>query len=403
MQIPFSIAPRLIYAVNALQNMLFCLPILMLFYSFKGVNTGDFFLIQGLALASVFLLEIPTGYIADIFSRKITLIVGLFGWIIGYFFWIFGYGFSFILLGELIFSIGISFISGTLDAYLYDLLKQNKKQHLYHKKLSKMTTFGNVGLFTATLTGSFLYEFINPTAPAIVSTICLLFAVLIMFMLPDVKESRRKIQKDKSKWQDILDISKSAIKNKQIKWLMIFPAFYGSLTLTLMWGLQSVMIASNIPVFMFSFVLGCNALGRILWSMSAGKVLDTFGLNKSITTLCCLITISLTAAIVSTLLPPFLVYLCLGLMIASSGSRVFMSIVSTTLINHQIQSDERATVLSVKNMVDKIVSCFAMILLKPLFDTFSTAETFLIISLLIIPVIISAYILIKLNIEHNKG
>ncbi len=401
MTIPYKIAPRLVYVVNALQNMLFPIPILMLFYGFKGVGIGDFYLIQSIALAMVFLLEIPTGYVADLFSRKLTLIIGLMGWILGYFCWIFGTGFTFILLGELIFSIGISFISGTLDAYLYDLLKQNKKQHLYHKKLSKMTTFGNIGLFVATLTGSFFYEFLSPVAPAVLSTIALCFAIIIMMILPDVKESRRKVQKNKSKWRDILDISKSAIQNKHIKWLMIFPAFYGALTLTLMWGLQSVMIATNIPVYLFSFVVGANAFGRILWSLSAGKILDTVGLNKAIFILCSLLSISLIAAILSTSVPPVFVYFCLFLMIISAGSRVLLSIVSTTLINHQIQSDERATVLSVKNMVDKIASCFAMLMLKPLFDHFSTAQTFLIISVLIVPILISAYNLFKLNISQK--
>ena len=402
MIIPFKIAPRLVYLVNMLQNMLFCIPILMLYYQSKGVFGGDFFLIQSISLAAVFFLEIPTGYIADLFSRKITLIIGLLGWICGYFCWILGYGFTFILLGELIFSIGISFISGTLDAYLYDLLKQNKKQHLYHKKLSKMVTCGNIGLLTATLSGGFFYEFSGTNSPAILSIIFLLLGILIMIFLPDVKENRRKVQKGKSKLKDILDISKSTIKNKQIKWLMIFPAIYGSLTLTLMWGLQSVMIATKIPVFMFSIVLGANALTRTIWSMFAGMILDKAGLKKSVIILCFLIIISLISAILATNLPIFAVYICLLLMIVSSGSRSLISIVSTTLINHQIQSDERATVLSVKNMTDKIASCIAMLLLKPLFDHFSVTITFMIISLFIIPVIMSAYHLIKLQIPSQE-
>ena len=402
MTIPFKFAPRLVYTVNALQNMLFCIPILILFYQSKGVLEGDFFLIQAIALAAVFFLEIPTGYIADLFSRKITLIIGLLGWIGGYFAWILGSGFTFLLIGELIFSVGISFISGTLDAYLYDLLKENKKQHLYHKKLSKMVTCGNIGLLTATLTGAFFYEFAGPQAPAILSVCTLLIAILIMLFLPDVKEGRRKVAQGKSKLKDVLDISKSAIQNKQIKWLMIFPALYGSLTLTLMWGLQSVMIATKIPVFMFSIVLGANAFVRTIWSMFAGKILDKIGLNKSIITLCSLIVISLMVAIFSTHLPIIAVYFCLALMIASSGSRSLVSIVSTTLINHQIQSDERATVLSVKSMADRIASCFAMLLLKPLFDNFTLSQTFMIISLVLIPVLFSAYKLLGLNIKSKE-
>lgn len=401
--IDIKTAPRFLYIINALQNMLFCLPILMLFYQHKEVSIGDFFFIQGLSLAAVFLLEIPSGYVADIFSRKISLIIGLLGWVGGYICWILGNGFYFILLGELIFALGISFISGTLDAYLYDLLKKRNKTHLYHKKLSKLQSWGNTGLFVSSLSGAFLYQWIAPTAPAYFSAFCLIIAILIMMLLPDVPEAKRKVAKQKSKLKDILEISTLALKNKEIKWLMVFPAIYGALTLTLMWGLQSVMIETNIPIFMFSIILSINAFGRILWAMMAGKALDKFGLNKIIFFSCGLVTFSILSAAISPLMPTAIVYICLLFMTLSSSSRVLSSVASTALINHRIQSDERATVLSVKSMIDRICSCFAMLLLKPLFDTFGVSLTFLISGVLIIPIIISAIYLTKLKIQTKNS
>ena len=66
---------------------------------------------------------------------------------------------------------------------------------------------------------------------------------------------------------------------------------------------------------------------------------------------------------------PFnMVYVCLLGMIVGSGSIVPARIVTATLINHKIESDERATVLSVKHMVEKSFSGVGMMFLKPLFD-----------------------------------
>ncbi|MBQ3034581.1 MAG: MFS transporter [Alphaproteobacteria bacterium] len=392
-------APRYLYFVNALQHLMFCLPVLMLFYQYKNVSQGDFFFIQGLALGAVFLLEIPSGYIADIFSRKSSLIIGMFGWLFGYLCWIFGSGFFFMLIGELIFAVGISFISGTLDAYLYDLLKKRNKQRLYHKKLSKMSTFGNVGLFFSSITGAFLYQFIGPEATVGLCMVSIFIAALILMILPDVPEAKRKVEKGKSKIKDIFEISNLALKNKEIKWLMIFPAAYGALTLTLMWGLQSVMIATNVPVFMFSIMVSLNSFMRIVWSICAGSVLEFIGLNKSVFALCGLLLISLLCASLSVIVPPSLVYIFLIMMILSSSSRVLCSLISTTLINHKIQSNERATVLSVKSMIDRICSCFAMLALKPLFDSFGVSLTFMIASVLIIPILISGVVLAKLKIK----
>ena len=225
---------------------------------------------------------------------------------------------------------------------------------------------------------------------------------MIMMLLPDVPEARRKVLKQKSKLKDIFEISTLALKNKEIKWLMIFPAIYGSLTLTLMWGLQSIMIETNIPIFMFSIIISINAFGRIVWSMMAGKALDMFGLNKIIFFSCGLIMFSVLSAAISPLMPTALVYVCLLFMMLSSSSRVLSNVISTVLVNHRIQSDERATVLSVKSMIDRICSCFAMLLLKPLFDSFGVSLTFLISGVLIIPIIISAIYLSKLKIQAKN-
>ena len=84
-------APRWLSIAYALHGALFCLPTLMLFYSFKGLGMGDFFLIQGISQLSIFILEIPTGYIGDLFSRKSTLIIGTLAWIVGHLIWIFNF------------------------------------------------------------------------------------------------------------------------------------------------------------------------------------------------------------------------------------------------------------------------------------------------------------------------
>ena len=120
--------------IGFLKNMLFILPVLMLYYGYKGVGIGDFFLIQGLCSILVFFLEVPSGYLGDIFSRKKVIIFGFIAWIIGYLLWIFGSGFWFILAGELMFGVSMSLISGTLEAYMYDLLKKQKKEKAFQKK-----------------------------------------------------------------------------------------------------------------------------------------------------------------------------------------------------------------------------------------------------------------------------
>ncbi len=388
-----------LYAIGFLKNMLFILPVLMLYYGYKGVTIGDFFLIQGLSQIVVFAFEIPTGYIADVFSRKKTIIAGFLIWIVGYLFWMLGNGFSYMLTGELFFGFSISLLSGTTEAYLYDLLKKRNKQGSFHKKMGKYSMMQDIGLLVATISGAVIYKVYGGDFTVCLCIATMVIAVILMCFMPDVEEAKRVVSNGKSKMKDILEISVKTIKNFEIRWLMIFSSIYGTLTLVLMWGLQAVMINRDVPVYLFGVILAINAFARAMWGGASGKLFDKLGLNKILNVLIVIVSVSIFSAISSIYVPYALVYVGLGLMIMGSGSVVPARIVSTTLINHQTKSDERATVLSVKSMVEKFGSAFGMIALKPLFDNLGVGETFMITSVLIIPIILSANILKKFNCD----
>lgn len=395
-------APRWLSIANACKDALFFLPIVMLFYGYKGLSMGDFFLIQGIFSLAVFVLEIPTGYIGDLFSRKNTLIIGTISWIIGYLIWIYGNGFWAVLSGELIFAVAVSLISGTVEAYLYDLLKKRHKEGVFHKKYAKMKMLSNLSLTVATLTGAFIYQFMGETVPLWLSIFLLGTDIIILYLLPDVPESKRIVAEDKSKWQDILDISKYAMKHPEIKWLMLFPAVYGTLTLVLMWGLQSVMVAKELPVFVFSLIMGLNAFARTFWSGVSGKILEKINLSGIIKLESVLIIVSSLGACLSEYTSTTFTYLCLILMIMGSSSVVLSNISTSVLINHRIKSDERATILSVNSMVGRVFWAISMMALKPLFDTIGVGQTFMVSSLLLIPILICARHLYKMKLRTMK-
>ena len=392
-------APRWLSIAHALTQSLLILPTLMLFYGYKGISMGDFFLIQGISNLSVFFMEIPTGYIGDLFSRKKTLIIGVVCWILGHLMWIYGSGFGWILGGELVFAMAIAFISGTLEAYLYDLLKKRNKAGAFHKKYAKMKTMDNFVLMVSTLSGAFVYQFFGPTAPLWITIFCLIGTVIILCLLPDVPESKRVVTKGKSKWQDILDISKYAVKNVEIKWLMLSPALYCTLTLVLMWNLQSVMTYRELPIFVFSVIVGINAFMRMFYSSVSGKLLEKIKLSGIIKLQSTLIVMATIAACLSLYAPTWMVYVCLLIMVGGSASNVLANVSTSVLVNHRIQSDERATILSVKSMIARAFQGVGLMCLKPLFDGVGIAPTFMISAILLVPILICAYHLYKMKLE----
>ena len=262
--ISLSRCMAVLYTIGALKNMLFILPVLMLYYGYKGVSMGDFYLIQGLSAMVVFLLEVPSGYIADIFSRKKTVILGMIVWVLGYLFWIFGDGFWFILMGELIFGVSLSLLSGALEAYIYDLLKKRKKEKSFHKKMAKYDMFTDLSLLFATLSGPFIYKEIGEDATVWFCVITMVVAIVLMCFMPDTPETKREVKENKSAFLDILEISIKTVKNYDIRNIIVFSGIYGTLTLVLMWGLQSVMMDRDVPVYLFGVILAINAFGRAI-------------------------------------------------------------------------------------------------------------------------------------------
>ena len=107
-------------------------------------------------------------------------------------------------------------------------------------------------------------------------------------------------------------------------------------------------------------------------------------------------------ACISAYVPLWGVYMCLGLMIVGSASSSLSSITTSVLVNHRIQSDERATILSVKSMLAKAFHGIGLICLKPLFDGIGVGPTFMVSSLLLIPILVCAKHLYRMNLRIMK-
>lgn len=115
-----------------------------------------------------------------------------------------------------------------------------------------------------------------------------------------------------------------------------------------------------------------------------------------------LIVFASLASSLSVYVPVWAGYICLFLMILGSSSSILSRIITSILINHRIKSDERATILSVKSMIERGLAGLGMIALKPLFDTIGVGETFIVSSILLIPILFLASKLYKMHLGMIK-
>ncbi|MCV6599314.1 MAG: MFS transporter [Alphaproteobacteria bacterium] len=392
-------APILLRWSAMLRWFMVILPIIILFYQDKGLTTGQFFLIQGLFSVFNFFLEIPTGYIGDLFSRRKVIIFSFMCYLIGTIVLYFAYGFYLVLLGEVFFAFSMAFASGTNEAYLYDVLKKQNKEKDAIKEQGKVSAYMLYGTAAATFIGGFLYKIMG-TDIILIEVVLIAVGLAMTLFLPELEDVKRVVKEGKSKWQDIIDIAKYASTHHEIKWLMLFPSLFGAGTLVLFWTQQPLMQNNAVPVYLFGIFMGMNQLFRAILSHGAHKLFKFLKTKwYTISAFLILFTGLITAFALPSIKSIYATYAMLIVVGFATASQAGLSIVMKSMINHRIKSDERATVLSVSSMISQLFNGVVMISLKFLIDEFGLQFMYSIIApLILILTFISMAKLLKLKI-----
>lgn len=134
----------------------FIIPFVAVMFDQNGLTATQIAICMMTQQAVVFITEIPSGAIADRYSRKNVLIAAQLITFIAYAFWILMPHFWGYCLGYVCWGIRGSFMSGTMGAFLYDELKKYDKRSLYEKVKGRSDAFRSAGILIASLIASYL-------------------------------------------------------------------------------------------------------------------------------------------------------------------------------------------------------------------------------------------------------
>ena len=109
------------------------MPILMIFYADMGFTTEQSFILKACYSISIVIFEIPSGYAADVWGRKITIIIGSVLGCFGFVIYSLFSGFYMFMSAEIVLGIGMSMISGADSAMIYDTLKEHQAEKDFMK------------------------------------------------------------------------------------------------------------------------------------------------------------------------------------------------------------------------------------------------------------------------------
>ena len=335
-----------LYLIKIAKWFMLFMPIIVLFYQDNGLEMQDVFLLQGVYSVAIVLLEIPSGYLADVLGRKQTLIIGSFLGFAGFGIYSLSFGFWGFLAAELTMGIGQSLISGADSALLYDTLKAMDKKDQYLKQEGRMVSVGNFAEAIAGIVGGLLAN-ISLRTPFYAQTAVAFIGIPAALMLI---EPFRQEKLTKMSFGDILSIVRySLIENRQLKWNIFFSAVIGATTLTMAWFVQPYFRHVELPLTLFGVFWSLLNLSVAITSYYAYKVEFRLGQKRMI-------------ILIATMIP--LLYLILSRIDVVWGIAVLFLFylirgVATPVlkeyINRIADSHTRATVLSVRNFVIRVL------------------------------------------------
>jgi len=138
------------YFILILTNRRNYIPILAIYFlSLPDANAQQIGLYTGIGWFVGFLIEIPSGYIADKIGHKNALILAKFSMLISTLLFVFGDSLPYFILGSSFISIGFALTSGTADAFLHNTLLGLKKEKEYGTINGKIKA--NVSLISAVM------------------------------------------------------------------------------------------------------------------------------------------------------------------------------------------------------------------------------------------------------------
>lgn len=338
------------YIFKFLLSLHFIGGVLVPFYLDWGkIGFTQIMILQSFFVFSVFLLEVPTGAVADHLGRKTSLVCGAIATSIGALVYSSFPHFYIFLLGEFVWASGYALVSGADEALVYDSLIALKSEKKSKKIFGRFTSFQLAALMVSAPIGSIIASTLGLRYTMMFMSVPLLLASLIAFTF---REPETKKRYESKRYLETLISGVRYFKDHKILKILAFDKIsISALIFFIIWTYQPLLKQLGIPILYFGFVHAAMMGVEILFMNNFERLERIFGSKKSY-----LLWSALIAGIVFVLLGVnTYILITIVLLLIVSGFGITRYILFQSYMNKYIESDIRATVISTVSMIDRFV------------------------------------------------
>ncbi len=341
-------------------------PVLILYYTVNGLNSTQIFTIQAAFHLAVLLLEVPSGYLADVVGRKKTLVLGAFFFPLGLAVYTAGRSFAAFILAEFILAVSVSMRSGCDSAMIFDSLRQLGREGEYKLLEGKCALVARTGTAISSVAGGLLAT-VFLRLPFLVNVAGALFMPPLALSLSEPEREKRRSQ---NPMRDILHICRYCLQQPHIRPVVLFCGLLMASQLTALWAYFLLYQELGIGVGWFGVLFAVFQLAGALGGARAHAFSERFGAK--------------TALVLALLSPLFFVLLGLfpgaWLLPLIPANALLWNLAYPVLLerlNLAVDSDVRATVLSLAAMAGSVTFIVVSPLFGRLVDAISLGAAFI--------------------------
>ncbi|MFD3157708.1 MFS transporter [Haloimpatiens sp. FM7330] len=362
----------------------------MIYLASKGITLMQLGILEGIFHITSFLMEVPTGAIADMYGRKTSRIIGRLFLLISVIIFIFANNFYMFGLSFIIQAISYNLESGAGEALIYDSLKEINEENKYIKINGNQEMIVQIASIINFALGGYLASksYILTFVLGAVFAVCALIQAFT-FCEPKIKKENKNVKNPlKVMKVQFLEGMKVIKNDKKVLFLILFSEITAVFSVNLFYYLQNYWKAYNYTEFKIGIIFSVSSLVAAVIAYYTHKI-EKILKEKGIL-----------------LIMPIISMLCIWGIVVTNWSFVFFilnEVVGTILfvvlgdyINKLIPSETRATVLSLQSMVFSFFMIIVFPIVGRIGDMFSLNNAFKMLAIsATILVVINCYFILK--------
>jgi MFS family permease len=275
-------------------NLIFAYVIERLYWASRGMSNQQVVYTEIIYAVVVLILEVPTGTLADRWSKKILMVINSLLFMLEFIILIYADSFWHFSLAVFLAGIGKALSSGTSNALVYDSLKLLGREDQFEKISGRIGFFDYSACLIAALIGSYVAYYNNYVTTYWLSLISAVAALLLNFLIAEPK-----VLHDEEKPSSFLECMKEALdfikSQSSLRFVLLFGIIIGSVLTYIDEFWQIYLNAVNIPVLLFGAVSASRMLSSSISGLYAYKLKNKFSYNSIFSILIVVITVSVIA------------------------------------------------------------------------------------------------------------